>query len=103
MKLSMVIPTYNEKENITSVIRQLDDALKGIPHELIVVDDNSPDGTAAAADQCALTRPVKVIVRKKERGLGSAIIAGFRQSEGDVVGVIDADLQHPPGVVPDHS
>lgn len=73
----------------------------GIDAELIVVDDNSPDGTAELAKLLAETRPIKVIIRKGKRGLGSAILAGINAAQSKIVCVIDADLSHPPEAVPE--
>jgi dolichol-phosphate mannosyltransferase len=66
-----------------------------------VIDDNSPDGTARIAEVLASDFPLKVIKRTKERGLGSAIIAGINQATSKVVCVIDADLSHPPESIPE--
>ncbi|ALU12083.1 dolichol monophosphate mannose synthase [Ignicoccus islandicus DSM 13165] len=105
-KVSIVIPTYNEKENVEVLLEKLKDILEkeNIDYEIIIVDDNSPDGTAEAARRRArelgIEDKVKVIVRKNERGLSSAVLRGFEKAEGDVIVVMDADLQHPPEVVP---
>jgi dolichol-phosphate mannosyltransferase len=101
-KLSLVIPTYNEAKNVSELVerlsRLLDPTLEG-SYELIVVDDASPDGTAQIAAQLA-TRfaHLRVIRREGERGLSTAVIRGWQASRGEVLGVIDADLQHPPEV-----
>lgn len=100
--LSLVIPTYNERENIPSLVEEvfavLDSA--GIPAELIVVDDDSPDGTAAAARALEGPRPVRTLVRRGERGLATAVLAGFGAARGEVLGVMDADLSHPASALP---
>ena len=96
MKVSVVVPTYNEAENIKKLIPLLDSVLKDYDHEIIIVDDNSPDGTAKAAKKLAEQYPVKILKREKKLGLASAILYGFMNANGDVLGVIDADLQHPP-------
>ncbi len=101
--LSLIVPTYNERENLVplfeSIQRALSD-LSNLVYELIVVDDNSPDGTADLAESLAQIYPVKVIRRINERGLATAVVEGFKQAVGDVLGVIDADLQHPPDIIP---
>ncbi len=101
--LSLIVPTYNERENLVplfeSIQRALSD-LSNLVYELIVVDDDSPDGTADLAESLAEIYPVKVIRRINERGLATAVVEGFKQAVGDVLGVIDADLQHPPDVIP---
>lgn len=95
MEVSVVIPTYNEAANVPVLLRGLAEALDGISYEALVVDDNSPDGTADAARQAG----ARTIVRTEERGLATAVIEGFRQARGDFVVVMDADLQHPPEMV----
>lgn len=98
-KISVVIPTYNEKENIGPLIARTAAALKSFNYEIIIVDDDSSDGTADAASELSFQYPVKVIVRKDERGLASAVVKGFAASSGDILAVMDADLQHPPEVL----
>jgi len=97
-ELSITIPTYKERDNIKAIIRRVSGILNAlnITHEIIVVDDNSPDGTAKIAKALSNKYPVKVIVRNGKFGLASAILTGFMNAEGDVLGVIDADMQHPP-------
>lgn len=99
----MIIPTYNEVENIPLIIKRIFKVMEanGIEGEVLVVDDDSKDGTAAAARKMAKKYPVRTIVRKKNRGLSPAVIRGFKEAKYDVVGVIDADLSHPPEVIPD--
>ncbi len=96
MKISVIVPTYNEAENIKKLIPLLDAVLKDHSHEILIVDDNSPDGTAKVAKKLAEQYPVRVLKREKKSGLASAILYGFMNANGDVLGVIDADLQHPP-------
>jgi len=68
--------------------------------ELVVVDDNSPDGTGALADELARKYRVRVIHRAGKLGLGTAVVEGFRVASADIVGVMDADFSHPPAMVP---
>ncbi len=97
MKLSIVVPTYNERENLPLLIKKINDVLKEIDFELIVVDDDSPDKTWELAQQMAKEYPfTKVIRRINERDLATAVLEGFRNSKGDILAVMDADLQHPP-------
>jgi len=98
--LSLIIPTYNEKDNLTALVERVHRALDGRLYELIIVDDDSPDGTAELAESLSHTYPIKVICRKGERGLATAVLAGFNWAKGAVLGVIDADLQHPPERIP---
>jgi dolichol-phosphate mannosyltransferase len=98
--LSLVIPTYNEGKNVQKIVRllsqQLDAALPEA-YELIVVDDNSPDRTWETAQEIIPDYPqLRVMRRVEERGLSTAVIRGWQAARGEVLGVIDADLQHPP-------
>jgi dolichol-phosphate mannosyltransferase len=100
---SLVIPTYKERENIENVVRiltqLLDDAI-GNDYELIIVDDDSPDGTWEVAQSLMSEYPqLQVMRRQNERGLSSAVIRGWQASRGRILGVIDGDLQHPPYVL----
>jgi dolichol-phosphate mannosyltransferase len=96
----VVVPTYNERDNIVELIRRVDNALKGIDYEVVVVDDNSPDGTADVAEGLSKDYPVRVVRRPGKLGLATAVLDGVRSSRGDYVVVMDADLQHPPEVIP---
>ena len=97
---SLIIPTYNECKNVKNIVEQLSQLLDGsIPgnYELIVVDDNSPDRTWEVALSMTAEYPqLRVMRREKERGLSTAVIRGWQAARGEVLGVIDADLQHPP-------
>jgi dolichol-phosphate mannosyltransferase len=102
--LALVIPTYNEAGNIVPVLERATRALAptGIAYELIVVDDASADGTGERVREVAARDPrVKLIVRQEERGLASAAVRGWQSSSAGVLGVMDADLQHPPELVPE--
>ena len=98
--LSLVIPTYNESKNIAKIVNLLSQTLdQAIPnaYELIVVDDNSPDRTWEIAAELIPEYPqLRVMRRTEERGLSTAVIRGWQAAQGEVLGVIDADLQHPP-------
>ena len=100
--LSIIVPTYNEKNNLIKLVPRLFDVLKkhDIQGELIIVDDDSPDGTAKVAESLKSRYNVNVIVRKNERGLPSAVIKGIENANGDILCVMDADLSHPPEVIP---
>lgn len=99
-EISVVVPTYNERANLAPLAQRVFAALAGREAELIVVDDNSPDGTAAEAARLADRHPIRCLVRKTERGLASAVIAGIRTSAADLCVVMDADLSHPPEAIP---
>lgn len=97
MKLSIIVPTYNERENLPILVKRLEKSLSGIDFELIVVDDDSPDETWKIAEEMAKEYPfVKVIRRINEKDLSTAVLEGFRNSKGEILAVMDADLQHPP-------
>lgn len=100
-ELSLIIPTYNERENLPTLVEGIVQALSGYSYELIVVDDDSPDGTAELAQSLAAKYPIRVIRRRNVRGLATAVVEGFRYARGKVLGVMDADLQHPPKLVPE--
>jgi len=93
--ISIIIPTYNERKNIRRVIHDIQRTLTGIDHEIIVVDDDSPDGTEAEVIEAQLTAPVRLVKRVGERGLGSAVVRGLKEAKGGVLAVMDADGSHP--------
>jgi dolichol-phosphate mannosyltransferase len=101
--LALVVPTYNERDRLPELVRAIFAAYDsaGIHGELVIVDDNSPDGTGRVADQLALGGvPISVIHRAGKLGLGTAVVEGFNAADAEIVGVIDADLSHPPDLVP---
>jgi dolichol-phosphate mannosyltransferase len=103
LKFSLVIPTFNESQNIGEIVNVLSELLdRAIPqdYELIVVDDDSPDRTWALACDLMPNYPhLRVMRREKERGLSTAVIRGWQAAKGEILGVIDADLQHPPEIL----
>lgn len=98
--ISVVVPTYNEAATVPQLAARLAAALPGRQWELVVVDDGSPDGTADIAERLAPRLPLRVVRRLRKLGLASAVIDGFRAARGDLLVVMDADLSHPPEVVP---
>ena len=93
--LSIVIPTFNEKENISRILEKLNKTLKGVKHEIIFVDDNSPDGTSKEIRSFAKnSTKIHLIHRIGRRGLSGAIIEGVFSSNYELVAVMDCDLQH---------
>jgi dolichol-phosphate mannosyltransferase len=100
---SLVVPTYNEGKNIqriVAILTSLLDAAYPQNYELIVVDDDSPDRTWELAQQMLDDYPqLRVMRRQTERGLSTAVIRGWQAATGEVLGVIDGDLQHPPEVL----
>lgn len=98
--ISIILPTYNEAQNITSLINHLDGVLASMPHEIIIVDDDSPDGTWKTAEALAHVHPtVRVLRRKGKWGLSSAVIDGFEIAKGEILVVMDADGQHDPALL----
>ena len=93
--ISIIIPTYNEAENILQLIPRIRKAVNNC--EIIVVDDGSTDGTEKAAK---ILR-AKVLQRGSKMGLVSAVMDGFKISRGKIIGVMDADLSHPPEIIPE--
>ncbi len=103
-KLALVIPTLCEAENIARVLGMARAALDplAIDYEIIVVDDDSRDGTGDVVSRIAgEDERVRLIVRKGERGLSGAVLDGWRATDAPVLGVMDADLQHPPELLPE--
>jgi dolichol-phosphate mannosyltransferase len=100
-ELTVVAPAFNEAANLASLVRSLETALAGVAWQLIVVDDDSPDGTAEAAKALARSDSrVSCIRRLKRRGLAGAVIEGALASAAPFVAVMDADLQHDAGLLP---
>lgn len=98
-RVSVVLPTYNESGNIARLIDAVREAVEWMSDlEIIVVDDDSPDGTAELAAKAAGN--VRVIVRKGARGLATAVRRGIEESAGDVVVVMDTDFNHQPEMIP---
>jgi len=101
--LSLVVPTYNERRNIELLLDELHEVFvsAGIEAEVIVVDDGSPDGTGAYVEERSQSDSwVRVVRRAGKLGLTSAVMAGFEVARAPVLGVMDADLSHPPEAVP---
>lgn len=98
-KISLIIPTYNEKENISNLLKKLITEFKTIKadYEIVVVDDNSPDGTGKIVDTFSQkNKRILIIHRGGKNGLSSAVIDGIRKSSGNIICVMDADFSHPP-------
>ncbi len=99
--LSVIVPTFNEAQNIEEMVNRVDAVLGEIAWELIFVDDGSPDGTAdVVRDLARRDRRIRVILRHNRRGLSSAVIEGALAASADVVAVMDGDLQHDEAVLP---
>ena len=102
-KVSVVIPTYNERDNIPIIFRSIEESLNGKWHyQIIVVDDSSPDGTGDVVKELAdKDDRINLIQRPGKLGLGSAVVAGFNYSDGDYLVMMDADMSHDPKYLPD--
>lgn len=106
MKTVVVLPTYNERENIQKLIPRIFNVFRdnGVEGNLIVVDDNSPDGTFEVVDELGKEYPITLIERESKLGIGSAYIAGFKKAledEADLIFEMDADLSHDPNYIPE--
>lgn len=102
-KLALVIPTLCEAGNIGHLLDHVQSVLDpvNIPYEILVVDDDSSDGTGDVVSAIALRDPrVRILVRKGERGLSGAVLHGWQNTDATILGVMDADLQHPPELLP---
>ena len=97
--ISVIIPTYNEKDNVIPLVEKLHSVLSGYKYEVVLMDDNSRDGTIALAESLAAKYPVRIIVRQGVRGLAVSVADGFKAAKGQYFVVMDADLQHPPELI----
>lgn len=101
VELSVVIPTYNERENITPLVQLLESALRGIAWEAIFVDDDSPDNTSELIREIGRIKPnIRCLLRINRRGLSTAVTEGILSSGAPFVAVMDADLQHDERLLP---
>lgn len=103
MSIYLIIPTYNEKENLSTLVQAVADNLRNYDYKILVVDDNSPDGTGKLAESLKEKIPLEVIHRSGKLGIGSAYIAGFKEAlknGADLVFMMDADHSHDPKDLP---
>jgi dolichol-phosphate mannosyltransferase len=101
---TLVVPTLNEAGNMDKILAALTDSLSetGYEYEIVVVDDGSTDGTVEQVRAWTTQdRRVRLLIRTEERGLAGAVLYGWSQSQANLLGVIDADLQHPPELLPE--
>lgn len=99
--VSVILPAFNERGSIVPLVQEILQTLADVPVEVLVVDDNSPDGTAALVRQTFASRPeVRVIVRTADRGFARSIRTGIEQAAGDVIVVMDSDGNHQPRYLP---
>ncbi|MEY4485428.1 MAG: hypothetical protein RL693_2880 [Verrucomicrobiota bacterium] len=96
-QVSVVVPLYNEEENVKEMQRQLTEALRDFTHELVLIDDGSSDGTAAGVEKSS---SIRLLSFKKNSGQSAAMYAGIMAAKGDVIVMIDGDLQNDPADIP---
>lgn len=96
-RLSIVVPLYNEEDNVAPLQKEIAAALAGIDYELVLVDDGSSDGTVSRIDRAA---HVRVIEFAKNSGQSAAMYAGIRAAEGEIIALLDGDLQNDPADIP---
>lgn len=102
-KISIIIPTYNEKENILKLIKEIKNNLSSSysNYEIIIIDDNSLDKTGLIAkNKFKKDKKIKVFIRKKDKGLAKSIYYGIKKSKGNIIVGMDADFNHPPKLIP---
>jgi dolichol-phosphate mannosyltransferase len=100
--ISVVVPTFREQSNLLQLLPELFEILANsqLNGEIIVVDDDSRDGTDTLCQHLSEHYPLRLIVRRNERGLATAVLRGLNEAKGEIVVIMDADLSHPPQVVP---
>ena len=102
ISISLVVPTLNEAANLPTLAEQINLALAGRAYELLIVDDNSRDNTQAVCAELSQRYPLRLITRTHPKnGLSGAVLHGMAEARGDVLAVMDADLQHPPAKLPE--
>jgi dolichol-phosphate mannosyltransferase len=99
-EVSLILPTFNERTCLGMLHERIESALERYPHEIIVVDDGSPDGTAHRVRELSSDGPYHLVLRDRRRGLGSAVVEGIGRSRGSAIAVMDADGSHPPELLP---
>ncbi|MCH2136960.1 MAG: glycosyltransferase family 2 protein [Phycisphaerales bacterium] len=97
IRISVIVPTYEEAGNIAELVQRIDASLD-VEHEIILVDDDSQDGTPEVVEGLGLAH-VRLLVRKDERGLSGAVLRGLAEARGQTLVVMDADLSHPPEAI----
>jgi dolichol-phosphate mannosyltransferase len=101
--LTVIIPTYKEEANIRNIVTEVDAVFRqnNLNGEILVVDDNSPDGTISIVNEIKKAKPnVNILVRLADHGLSQSVADGFIHASSDILVVIDADLSHPPALIP---
>lgn len=98
-KLSVVIPTYNERDNIYNLINQIDETLRSIDYEIVFVDDSTDDTPDVIKKYVNNNNHIRLYHRNNKKGLASAVLLGFKKAKGDYIACMDADLQHPASIL----
>jgi dolichol-phosphate mannosyltransferase len=98
-KISIVVPTFNEADNVGNLVNQINYALRGIDYEVIFVDDSTDNTPDMIMEVQKENNRVRMEHRTTETGLATAVVRGFALAEGDYIAVMDADLQHPPQIL----
>lgn len=99
--VSVIVPTLNEARNLPVLVPQVVQALRAFSFEILILDDQSADDTATVCAELATRFPLRLISRTPKNGLSGAVLDGMRHATGDILVVMDADLQHPPASLPD--
>lgn len=102
-KFALVVPTLNEAENLPLLVDRVRESLLpvNLPYEILIVDDDSRDNTHTIVRSIALhDQRIRLLIRRGARGLATAVVHGWRNTDADLLGVMDADLQHPPELLP---
>jgi len=101
-QISLIVPTLNEAENLRPLVERIAGALGGQAYEILIVDDNSQDDTPEICAKLAQTYPLRLLIRHQPaNGLSGAVLHGMTQAKGQILLVMDADLQHPPEKIPE--
>ena len=98
-QISIILPTFNERENILPLISAIEEALGNYTYEILVVDDQSPDGTAEVVEAIKNSR-VRVIVRSQDKGYAKSILCGIENSKAQTIIMMDSDFNHSPSDLP---
>ncbi|MEQ8168096.1 MAG: polyprenol monophosphomannose synthase [Candidatus Eremiobacterota bacterium] len=100
--VSIIVPTYNEKDNLPELVKNIFSVVKKdkFDLEIVIVDDNSPDGTADVARELSKKYSLHLVSRSEKSGLSSAVVDGIKSAKGDIIGVMDGDLSHDPVIIP---
>lgn len=102
VEVSIIVPTLNEAVNLAPLLSRIETAMAGRSYEVVIVDDNSRDGTPHLCKRLAQTYPLRLVCRQVPvGGLSGAVLRGMKSARGDVLVVMDADLQHPPEKIPE--